>query len=192
MPSGLQIKLVSNEDNFNYIIIHPIQSLMLHRPPSFSLCAQSFQKFAFSLLLGHLHSLQTVQTARYLPNLKNWKLMQQFSQNSFLRGPTSAFVGHNSTYGQTFAFFFLPIIAYVAIFKILRYNQRIKSANSWKDCILTLCKFVYNHNSSFHIFTALLYIWLLLIYGSFFPLSLCSQALLLPTVKTGKCLVFNF
>lgn len=56
--------------------------------------------------------------------------------------------------------------------------QRTESANSWKDFSFAMCNFECIHNGSIDIFTALLYIciciWLLLIYGSFFPLSLYS------------------
>lgn len=63
--------------------------------------------------------------------------------------------------------------------KITPYNQRINPANSGKDYSFAMCKLVCIHNGSNDIFTASLYIWLLLIYGSFFPLSLYSQALFL-------------
>lgn len=74
--------------------------------------------------------------------------------------------------------------------KNLIQSKGLRLLISGRTIHLLMCKSVCIHSGSIDIFTALLYIWLLLMYGSFFPLTLCSQALfLLPTVNIGNCLI---
>lgn len=80
---------------------------------------------------------------------------------------------------------FCPSANHICEVENNRYNQILNYANDCIDYSFAMCKFVCIHTGSICIFTAwMTNIWLLRIYGSFFPCSLYSQALFLPKLKS--------
>lgn len=86
----------------------------------------------------------------------------------------------HSTCGLALAVFFLLNFKCVATLKVTKYNnKRIKSINYWKDCFICSVQICVFTTTELIYLLLLLYIWLLLIYGSLFPFFLYSQALIL-------------
>lgn len=173
VPFGLKdhhtVKTVSNGEDVDYSIMHPTQSLRLYRSQAFPsvlspsrnlLCLLTIWAFTFSANCAN--SFIFAQ----LKQMKKKKKSIVFTKLLFLLDWLSTslfpFFANHYTCGKV-------------------NNSWIQSinqfANSRKDCLFAMCNFF--HRGSIHILTALLYIWLLLIYGSFFPLTLYSQALFL-------------
>ena len=161
----MAVKTVCIQQTFNNSVTPPLQPQSFYVSQAFSSVFSPSSNLLFFFFLPfhhvHLHSLQIVQT------FHNWEKQDVLS---FL----GAHVCH-STCGQSFAVFFSPNNH--SMWQIARTINLLGLLISGRTIHLLcadLCVF-----GSIDVLTAVLFIWLLLIYGSFFPLSLFSQALFL-------------